>query len=212
MTRENGLQSTLRSDFRWSQTRPIRWGSIHFVWSAQRSEHHGSALNGKKPDGWGRACAAHSIALAMTSSANPEVVGPSSPCLSKGKIIARCVLAALLVGAGVGHLTWARISFLAQVPDWVPFDTDVIVLVSGVIEIGLGTALIGVRSRWCGWVVGAFFVVVFPGNISPQYVAHRDAFGLDTDARRLARLFFQPVLIAWAVWSTSPPNPKRSPK
>jgi uncharacterized membrane protein len=42
---------------------------------------------------------------------------------------------------------------------------------------------------------------VFPGNIS-QYVKHRDAFGLDTDTRRFVRLLFQPVLVAWAVWST----------
>ena len=29
-----------------------------------------------------------------------------------------------------------------------------------------------------------------------------DAFGLDSDRARLVRLFFQPVLVAWALWST----------
>jgi uncharacterized membrane protein len=88
------------------------------------------------------------------------------------------------------------------VPDWVPGDIDSVVLLSGAVEIGLGTALIFVRTKWIGWVVGAFFIAVFPGNIS-QWVHHRDAFGLDTDARRLVRLFFQPVLAVWAVWSTA---------
>ena len=46
-----------------------------------------------------------------------------------------------------------------------------------------------------------FFVAVFPGNIS-QYLTHTDAFGLDSDPARALRLVFQPVLVAWALWST----------
>ena len=46
-----------------------------------------------------------------------------------------------------------------------------------------------------------FYVMIFPGNIS-QYVNGINAFGLDTDQARLIRLFFQPVLIACALWST----------
>jgi len=42
---------------------------------------------------------------------------------------------------------------------------------------------------------------IFPGNVS-QYVHGVSAFGLDTDRARLVRLFFQPVLVAWALWST----------
>ena len=52
-----------------------------------------------------------------------------------------------------------------------------------------------------GWVVAAFFVAVFPGNIS-QYLNGVDAFGLDSDTSRLVRLFFQPLLVVWALWST----------
>ena len=121
--------------------------------------------------------------------------------MRKLKSIARYVLALFLVMAGISHLSWARTSFRAQVPDWIPFDTDAIVLASGVLEIGLGAALLGVRNKRTGWLVGAFFVAVFPGNIS-QFVKHRDAFGLDTDTRRAIRLLFQPLLVAWAVWST----------
>lgn len=41
-----------------------------------------------------------------------------------------------------------------------------------------------------------FLVAVFPGNIS-QYVNHADGLGLDTDRKRLIRLFAEPLM--WAV-------------
>jgi hypothetical protein len=46
-----------------------------------------------------------------------------------------------------------------------------------------------------------FFVLIFPGNIN-QYVNGIDAFGLDTDQKRLIRLFFQPLLVLWALWAS----------
>ena len=49
--------------------------------------------------------------------------------------------------------------------------------------------------------VAHFYVAIFPGNIN-QYVNHIDAFGLNTDNMRLIRLFFQPVLIFLALWTT----------
>jgi uncharacterized membrane protein len=118
------------------------------------------------------------------------------------RTVARYSLAAVLVGAGISHLSWARTSFRAQVPSWMPGDTDSIVLLSGAVEIALGTSLAFVRSKRIGWIVGAFFVAVFPGNIA-QFVGHKDAFGLNTDTRRAVRLLFQPVLVAWALWSTA---------
>lgn len=120
------------------------------------------------------------------------------------RAVARWLLAAFLVFAGLSHLLWARAEFRAQVPSWLPLDVDVVVIVSGLVEVALGVALLVVRRRRAlvGWVVAAFFVVIFPGNVA-QYVEGRDAFGLDTDRARLLRLFFQPVLVAWALWSTS---------
>lgn len=120
--------------------------------------------------------------------------------------IARVLLGGLLLLAGIGHLSWARTSFLAQVPDWVPGDPDAIVVASGVVEILLGTALIGARTRRMevGWVAAAFFVAVFLGNIS-QFVSHKSAFGLNSDVARGVRLLFQPLLVFWALRSTSPP-------
>ncbi|HSE10974.1 MAG TPA: hypothetical protein VLB29_20090 [Nocardioidaceae bacterium] len=119
------------------------------------------------------------------------------------RTLARWVLGATLVGAGASHLTFARDDFRAQVPAWFPVDDDPVVLVSGLVEMGLGAALLawGRGRVTVGFVVAAFFVAIFPGNIA-QYVESNDAFGLDTDQKRLMRLFFQPVLVAWALWAT----------
>ena len=119
------------------------------------------------------------------------------------KTALRALLGVALIGAGLGHLTWARVEFQAQVPTWLPLDADFVVLASGAVEIALGAALLFVRSRRAavGWVTAAFFVAIFPGNVS-QWTNGIDAFGLDSDTARFARLFFQPVLVAWALWST----------
>ncbi|RYU92985.1 DoxX family protein [Emticicia agri] len=115
----------------------------------------------------------------------------------------RVLLGLILIYTGIGHLTFLRADFPAQVPDWVPLDTDLVVVLSGIAEILLGLALLLIKRKriQIGWIVAVFFVLIFPGNIA-QYVNHRDAFGLDTDQKRLIRLFFQPVLISWALWST----------
>lgn len=116
---------------------------------------------------------------------------------------ARWLLGAMLAFAGVSHLTTARDEFQAQVPQWFPIDTDIVVVVSGVAEIGLGLGLLLLEKPkvTVGLATASFFVVIFPGNIA-QYVEGTDAFGLDTDGKRLGRLFFQPLLVAWALWST----------
>lgn len=120
------------------------------------------------------------------------------------RAIARYLLGAVLIYAGVGHFTFSRTEFQAQVPTWVPLDADFVVLASGAVEIALGLALIFVSRyrRQIGWLTAAFFLAIFPGNIS-QYLTQADAFGLNTDAARLTRLFFQPLLIVWALWATS---------
>lgn len=125
------------------------------------------------------------------------------PGRSRVQHVVRIALGAALLVAGLGHLTWARDEFQAQVPSWVPLDADLVVLASGVVEVALGVALIVlVRHRvLLGWLTAAFFVAVFPGNVA-QLVEGNDAFGLDTDAERAVRLVFQPVLVVLALWST----------
>ncbi|GEO97512.1 DoxX family protein [Kocuria turfanensis] len=134
----------------------------------------------------------------MASSARP-----GAPATSVARTLARVALALVLLGAGIGHLTVARQEFTAQVPPWLPVPADAVVLISGVVEIVLGVALLALRRHRAaaGWVVAAFFVAVLPGNVS-QYLTRTDAFGLDTDRARAVRLLFQPLLVVWALWST----------
>jgi uncharacterized membrane protein len=112
-------------------------------------------------------------------------------------------LGATLIYTGTLHLTTSRIEFQAQVPPWAPFTPDFIVLASGVVEIALGLSLISLkRRREVGIATAAFFIAISPGNIS-QFVNGIDAFGLDSDRARAIRLLFQPLLVLWALWSTT---------
>ncbi|MET4141029.1 hypothetical protein [Pedobacter sp. UYP1] len=122
---------------------------------------------------------------------------------SKIQNIGRILLGLILLIAGIGHLSWARVEFLAQVPDWVPLDKDLVVILSGIVEICMGLSLVFWTSQRIkiGWISALFFVLVFPGNIS-QLITHTAAFGLNTDLLRGIRLLFQPVLVIWALWST----------
>ncbi|HEY0739178.1 MAG TPA: hypothetical protein VGD69_29930 [Herpetosiphonaceae bacterium] len=115
----------------------------------------------------------------------------------------RWLLGAALLFAGTSHLTWARTEFQAQVPRWLPLPADLVVVGSGIVELALGGALVVLRRHRTivGWIVAAFFVAIFPGNIS-QYVNRIDAFGLNTDRARAIRLLFQPGLVVWALWAT----------
>jgi uncharacterized membrane protein len=129
------------------------------------------------------------------------------------RAILEVVLGVALAAAGVAHLTTAREEFRAQVPGWFPVDEDLVVVVSGVVEIILGVALVAVLvpalARWrvaVGLAVAAFFVVIFPGNVA-QFTEQRDAFGLDSDTARAVRLLFQPLLVAAALWSTDSWSP-----
>ena len=116
---------------------------------------------------------------------------------------AQILLGAALAYAGFKHLTTSRLEFQAQVPTLLQSQADLVVLASGVVEIALGVGLIALWKYrvQIGWVVAAFFVAVFWGNIS-QYVNHVDAFGLNSDRARFIRLLFQPLLVGWALWST----------
>jgi len=113
------------------------------------------------------------------------------------------LLGAALAYAGTTHLTTNRTEFQAQVPNWVPFSADFVVIASGIVEIALGLSLLLLwkyRTQ-VGFLAAAFFIAIFPGNIS-QYVNGIDAFGLDSDRARAIRLLFQPLLVIWALWST----------
>ncbi|MEY4713675.1 MAG: hypothetical protein RIQ37_5 [Actinomycetota bacterium] len=117
--------------------------------------------------------------------------------------VLKVILGLALVFAGTGHLTFARTEFVAQVPPWLPFEADLVVLASGVVEIILGTGLIAVPkyTKQFGIATAIFFGLIFPGNLA-QFLEHRDAFGLNTDLARGVRLLFQPLLVVWALAAT----------
>jgi uncharacterized membrane protein len=127
----------------------------------------------------------------------------AAPKTSTVQLFGRLLLGLMLFTSGVSHLTYFRQQFHAQVPPWVPLNPDLVVVLSGCVEIVLGLSLVALyrRKAYVGIIAALFFVAVFPGNIA-QYTEHRAAFGLETDTARLVRLFFQPVLVAWALWST----------
>lgn len=132
-----------------------------------------------------------------------QLFKPAAEQTSRIRIILRIGLGVFLIFTGISHLTFQRVEFLAQVPNWVPLDGDLVVVLSGLVEIILGAALVFIpRFRvFIGWMTAAFFVMVFPGNVA-QYLNGTDAFGLNNDRARFIRLFFQPLLVLWALWST----------
>lgn len=139
----------------------------------------------------------------MTKRPKPGSIPEAKP-LGFARHGARIILGSFLTFAGIGHLTFAREEFQAQVPHFVPLDPDLTVVLSGAAEIGLGLSVLALLKKrvHVGWIVAVFFLAVFPGNLI-QWQEGRDGFGLDTDAKRFTRLFFQPVLIALALWSTA---------
>ena len=115
----------------------------------------------------------------------------------------RILLGVFMIMAGIGHCTFQRLEFQAQVPNWIPVSKDLVVILSGVVELVLGLSMIFWKKERIriGIALALFYLLVFPGNIA-QYTNGINAFGLNSDKARLIRLFFQPVLVLWALWST----------
>src|SRR5260370_2993177 len=135
----------------------------------------------------------------------------AAPKTSKAQLVGRLLLGLMIFNSGVSHLTYLRQQFRAQVPPWVPLNPDLVVVLSGYVEMILGLSLVALyrRKAYVGIIAALFFVAVFPGNIA-QYTEHRAAFGLETDTARLVLLFLSPALLPSALWGTclcSPPPP-----
>lgn len=129
------------------------------------------------------------------------------------RALARWILALALGAIGIVHFVSTR-GFRVVVPDWATkatrLDKDAIVIASGAAEVALAVGLLALpkERRRMGFATAAFFVAVFPGNVH-QWRTRRSTPGLDTEARRFGRLFLQPLLVLWAVWSTAEPSPAR---
>lgn len=83
--------------------------------------------------------------------------------------IFRLLLAAFMFYAGFSHLTFNRVDFQAQVPDWVPMSKDLVVVLSGYVEIALALGLAFWKSQRVnfGWALAAFFCL-FSRGILPN--------------------------------------------
>ena len=123
---------------------------------------------------------------------------------------ARVGMAAAMIFAGVSH--WLMpVPFLQHVPPFIPAP-DLVVLLTGVIEVFLGAALL-TPPRWrrrAGLLLAAYLIAVFPGNL---YVALA---GVDVQGQPggwypWARLPLQALFIAWALWSTGWPITRTRP-
>lgn len=117
--------------------------------------------------------------------------------------IFRIFLGFFLIFAGYMHTTAASSEYALIIPSFLSNYADSIVLVSGIIEIILGLALIFLvkYTAFTGWMVAIFLVLIFPANIY-QYINEINAFGMNDDNARLSRLFVQPIFILWALIST----------
>src|SRR6185436_7420011 len=128
--------------------------------------------------------------------------------------ILRTALALVMVGIGVLHFVAADLFVQIIPPPLVA--RYVLVWLSGVIEIGLGLALLAPRTRrLAGFGLVALYVAVFPANIY-MAVANVQVRGLpewlpQPSAGALwARLPLQFVFIAWAL-SAAEIWPRRVP-
>ncbi|WP_431072569.1 DoxX family protein [Microbacterium phyllosphaerae] len=124
------------------------------------------------------------------------------------RALARWILALALGAIGIVHFVSTR-GFRVVVPDWATkatrLDKDAIVIASGAAEVALAVGLVALpkERRRIGVATAAFFIAVLPGNVH-QWRTHRSTPGLDTEARRVGRLFLQPLLVLWALWATAP--------
>ena len=119
---------------------------------------------------------------------------------------ARLGMAVALAFAGASHLFIAT-PFIQHLPTWVPLRVEIVV-VSGLVEIALGIALLLAppTRRRVGVVLALYFLAVFPGNV---YVA---VFDVEVDGQPggvypWVRLPLQLLFIAWALWSTRESKP-----
>src|SRR5713101_8282240 len=90
----------------------------------------------------------------------------AAPKTSKVQMFGRILLGLMLVCTGVSHLTFARQEFQAQVPPWIPLKPDLVVFLTGFVEITLGLSLLALyrHKGYVGLMVALFFVAVFTGK------------------------------------------------
>lgn len=139
------------------------------------------------------------LALALATATSAAVLGRRHQFTPRHA--ARWGMAIAMAFAGASHLFVAT-PFVQHLPSWVPLRAE-IVLVTGLVEIALGIALLlpPPTRRRVGVALAAYLLAVFPGNV---YVALFDVEvdGQPGGAYPWVRLPLQLLFIAWALWCT----------
>jgi len=114
-------------------------------------------------------------------------------------VIARTVLAVLMIAVGVAHFATPA-GFVRIVPSWLPSPL-LLVYVSGAAEILGGAGLLVPRARRAAALgLVALYVAVFPANVN-MAIHHIQPEGVVLPEWAFwARLPLQAALIGWAAW------------
>lgn len=120
---------------------------------------------------------------------------------SRGRRIARMVLAAAYALAGFAHLTRPG-GFVAITPDWVPVP-EMVVALTGAAEIaGAIGLMIAPLRKAAGMGLALYALCVWPANF------HHALSDIPLNGVHLSwwyhgpRLALQPVIIWWALWAS----------
>lgn len=111
-----------------------------------------------------------------------------------------------LMTMGVLHFV-AVDAFVAVMPPYLPWHRE-LVLISGAFEFVLGAAALVPRLRpWAGWGIALLLIAVFPANVH-MAMSHVGLPGEEPPPSWAlwARLPFQAVFIAVALWTTKNPG------
>src|SRR5688500_2573961 len=136
------------------------------------------------------------VVATLIAAVLPARFGPRS-----ARRAARLGMAAAMVFAGASH--WLMPTpFVQHLPSWVPAP-EMIILLTGGIEIALGAALLARQPwrRFAGLALAAYLIAVFPSNVYVA-VAEVDVDGQPGGWYPWVRLPFQVLFVAWALWST----------
>lgn len=120
----------------------------------------------------------------------------------KSRKIWRCVLALILIGAGINHFIMAKF-YNSIMPDYIPFHSELVML-TGWIQIGLGILLLFQKTKQlAGPLIIAMLIVYLSVHID-MAVHAQDKFGFIPNSILWVRLPVQFLLIYLTWWSTKP--------
>ena len=121
-----------------------------------------------------------------------------------GRFVARCLLAALYLTAGIFHVVQPQ-PFLGITPHWVPLPSTV-VLITGLAELAAVPALLQPWSkplrRAAGIGLAMYAVCVYPANVNHMLIDMAKPIPSLGLAYHVPRLLAQPLVVWAALWGS----------